>query len=118
MGDGWGLVARCDGDVPGSRTRMILSFANLGTADIFDWEDTSRARRTCPPEIWRIARRKLDVIHQAEVLSDLRVPPGNRLEALRGDRAGQHSIRINDQYRICFRWTVKGAEDVAITDYH
>ena len=62
--------------------------------------------------------RKLRQVGSAEVLDDLRIPPGNRLEALRGDRAGQHSIRINDQWRICFRWTDAGAEDVQIVDYH
>jgi proteic killer suppression protein len=66
----------------------------------------------------KVAERKLDMVHYAEKLSDLKSPPGNRLEGLRGDRAGQHSIRINDQYRVCFRWTADGAADVEITDYH
>jgi proteic killer suppression protein len=65
-----------------------------------------------------IARRKLRQLQIANVLGDLRIPPGNRLEALRGNRRGQHSIRINDQMRICFRWTAGGAEDVEIVDYH
>ena len=65
-----------------------------------------------------MANRKLLIIDAAEALNDLRVPPGNRLEQLRGDRAGQHSIRINDQWRICFNWTASGAADVEITDYH
>ena len=65
-----------------------------------------------------VARRKLRQLEIAGRLEDLRVPPGNRLEALKGDRAGQHSIRINDQYRVCFRWTAAGAEDVEIVDYH
>jgi proteic killer suppression protein len=65
-----------------------------------------------------VARRKLRQLQIAGRLDDLRVPPGNRLEALKGDRAGQHSIRINDQYRVCFRWTPAGAEDVEIVDYH
>jgi len=65
-----------------------------------------------------VARRKLRQLEIAGRLDDLRVPPGNRLEALRGDRAGQHGIRINDQYRVCFRWTVAGPEDVEIVDYH
>lgn len=65
-----------------------------------------------------MARRKLHALHYAEELGDLAAPPGNRLEALRGDRAGQNSIRINDQYRICFRWTERGPGDVEITDYH
>ena len=65
-----------------------------------------------------VARRKLRQFEIAERLDDLRVPPGNRLEALNGDRAGQHSIRVNDQYRVCFRWTTGGAEDVEIVDYH
>jgi proteic killer suppression protein len=65
-----------------------------------------------------VARRKLRQLEIAARLDDLRVPPGNRLEALKGDRAGQHSIRINDQFRVCFRWTAAGAEDVEIVDYH
>lgn len=65
-----------------------------------------------------VARRKLRQLQIAGRLDDLRVPPGNRLEALRGDRAGQHSIRVNDQYRVCFRWTPAGPEDVEIVDYH
>lgn len=66
----------------------------------------------------RVAGRKLDQLDSAEALGDLRIPPGNRLEALRGDRAGQHSIRINQQYRICFAWTDSGPTDVEIVDYH
>lgn len=65
-----------------------------------------------------VARRKLRQLQIAGRLEDLRVPPGNRLEALKGDRAGQHSIRVNDQFRVCFRWTAGGAEDVEIVDYH
>ena len=65
-----------------------------------------------------VARRKLRQLEIADRLDDLRVPPGNRLEALKGDRAGQHSIRVNDQFRVCFRWTGAGAEDVEIVDYH
>jgi proteic killer suppression protein len=65
-----------------------------------------------------VARRKLRQLEIAARLDDLRVPPGNRLEALKGDRAGQHSIRIEDQFRVCFRWTAAGAEDVEIVDYH
>lgn len=65
-----------------------------------------------------VARRKLRQLEVAGQLGDLRVPPGNRLEALKGDRAGQHSIRVNDQFRVCFRWTEGGAEDVEIVDYH
>lgn len=65
-----------------------------------------------------VARRKLRQLEIAERLDDLRVPPGNRLEALKGSRAGQHSIRVNDQFRVCFRWAAAGAEDVEIVDYH
>jgi toxin HigB-1 len=97
---------------------MILSFHDRGTEDVYDGKPSSSARRVCPQSIWRVARRKLDMIHQAALLGDLRSPPGNRLEALHGDRAGQYSVRINDQYRICFRWTELGAESVQITDYH
>jgi proteic killer suppression protein len=68
--------------------------------------------------IARIALRKLDMIDAASVIGDLASPPGNRLESLKGERKGQHSIRVNDQFRICFRWTAKGAEEVEIVDYH
>lgn len=70
------------------------------------------------PRIHRVALRKLRQVGSAESLEDLRVPPGNRLEALKGDRAGQHSIRINDQWRVCFVWTDAGPEEVQIVDYH
>jgi toxin HigB-1 len=73
---------------------------------------------TCPVTLWTVARRKLDQLDAARALDDLRAPPANRLEALRGDRRGQHSIRINDQYRICFAWTQAGPERVEIVDYH
>lgn len=97
---------------------VIRSFRNSGTRDVFHGATSTAASRSCPNDLTRIAARKLDQLNQAEVLDDLRVPPGNRLEALRGDRRGQHSIRINDQYRICFRWTDAGPEDVEIVDYH
>jgi proteic killer suppression protein len=71
-----------------------------------------------PVQVFPIARRKLEALEAAEQLNDLRVPPGNRLEALKRDRAGQHSIPINDQWRICFRWTKDGPTDVEIVDYH
>ncbi|MDE2716008.1 MAG: type II toxin-antitoxin system RelE/ParE family toxin [Chloroflexota bacterium] len=76
------------------------------------------ARRTCPQSIWRVAQRKLDQLDSATVLSDLRIPPGNRLERLTGDRSGEYSIRINNQYRICFTWTDAGPVGVEIADYH
>ncbi len=76
------------------------------------------ARKACPRDLWKIAARKLDQIDSAEALDDLRIPPGNHLESLKGDQRGQHSIRINDQYRICFIWTEAGPEEVEITDYH
>jgi len=97
---------------------MIESFGSPGTEDIFDDRNSKRARKTCPRTLWSVARRKLDQLNQAEILQDLRVPPSNRLEKLRGDRRGQHSIRINEQYRVCFRWTEHGPEDVEIVDYH
>jgi proteic killer suppression protein len=93
---------------------MIRSFADRATAQFF-------REGTCPAR-WRafesIAARKLDMLDAATSLDQLRVPPGNRLEALKGDRKGQYSIRINQQWRICFRWTPEGAEAVEIVDYH
>ncbi len=92
---------------------MIQSFHCADTRMIFE---TGRNRRF--KAILRIAERKLAQLDAAETLDFLRAPPGNRLEALKGNRVGCHSIRINDQYRLCFRWTVKGPEDVEIVDYH
>ena len=97
---------------------MIVSFDDAGTEDIFNGRDTRNARRACPLAIWRVARRKLDQLDSAAALGDLRVPVGNRLERLSGDRSRQHSIRVNDQYRVCFVWTDAGPDEVEITDYH
>jgi len=93
---------------------VIVSFRDKGTEDLFDGRDTKLARKSCPSDLVRVARRKLDQLNQAVVLGDLRAPPGNRLEKLEG----QYSIRINDQWRVCFRWTESGAEDVEIVDCH
>ena len=97
---------------------MILSFRDTASEDLFNGRDSKAARGRLPRTPWTIASRKLDAVDQADELADLKVPPGNRLEALRGDRAGQHSIRINDQYRICFRWTEAGPSDVEVVDHH
>lgn len=93
---------------------MIQSFKD---ADTRTFAETGRTRRGWQAAA-NVAMRKLDALRAAVRLDDLRAPPGNRLEALSGDRTGQHSIRINDQWRVCFRWTDAGAEDVEITDYH
>jgi proteic killer suppression protein len=85
---------------------------------VFDGAETRLARQTCPPELWPAAQRKLDQLNRAHQLRDLGLPPGNRLERLKGNRIGQHSIRINDQNRICFRWETGDAYEVEITDYH
>jgi proteic killer suppression protein len=97
---------------------VIVSFRDGGTEDVWNGKRSKVARKTCPDNILDVARRKLDMINQAVRLNDLKVPPGNRLEGLKGDRAGQCSIRINDQFRVCFYWTEAGATDVEITDYH
>ncbi|CAN5863554.1 type II toxin-antitoxin system RelE/ParE family toxin [soil metagenome] len=97
---------------------MIVSFRDQGTKDIFNGVNSKAARQTCPQTLWKVAQRRLAYVDAAVQLSDLRMPSGNRLHPLTGDRAGQHAIRINDQYRVCFRWTDRGAEDVEITDYH
>ena len=97
---------------------MIAGFANQGTWDILHGVNSPAARRACPQHLWPAARRKLDNIDQARQLADLTLHPGNRLETLRGNRRGQHSLRINDQYRICFVWQPGRADAVAITDYH
>ena len=93
---------------------MIQNFASRETEIIWSGE---RSRRL-PQDMQAIALRKLRLLNQARTLNDLRVPPGNRLEALRADRHGQHSIRINDQWRICFVWTEGGPANVEIVDYH
>ena len=97
---------------------MISSFADGSTEDLFNGVGTRRARRACPSTLWSAVRRKLTQLNRVRELRELYVPPGNRLERLRGDRAGQWSIRINDQYRICFRWEATYADDVEVTDYH
>jgi proteic killer suppression protein len=97
---------------------MIRSFKDTATEDIFNGISSKAARKACPQSLWKIAARKLDQIDSAEALDDLRIPPGNRLEALKGDRQGQHSVRINEQYRICFVWTEAVPEEVEIVDYH
>ena len=97
---------------------MIQSFKTAGTEDVFNGKNTAAVRRTCPENVWRIAARKLDQLDSVTILPELRIPPGNRLETLSGERTGQHSIRINAQYRICFNWTERGPDQVEIVDYH
>ncbi|MFQ5790174.1 MAG: type II toxin-antitoxin system RelE/ParE family toxin [Acidobacteriota bacterium] len=97
---------------------MILSFNDQGTEDIFNRRSTKAARKLCSEAIWPVARRKLDQLNAALTLASLAIPPGNRLEALVGKRRGQHSIRINEQYRICFKWSGEGVDQVEIADYH
>jgi len=93
---------------------VIQSFADRDTERLFERHPVRRL----PADLHRVMLRKLVLLDAAEHLDDLRVPPGNRLEKLRGDRAGQHSIRVNDQWRVCFRWKNGHAHDVAIVDYH
>ncbi len=92
---------------------MIVSFKDADTESLAKGRRVRRFAR-----IEEVARRKLRQLQIAGRLDDLRVPPGNRLEALKGERVGQHSIRVNDRFRVCFRWTVAGAADVEIVDYH
>ena len=93
---------------------MILSFSTTATARLWDGFRPAEL----PPSIHKTALRKLTQLHATQSLDELRVPPGNRLGALLGDRKGQHSIRVNDQYRVCFRWDVQNVRDVEIVDYH
>lgn len=93
---------------------MIQNFEDEATRKIW----TREYVRQFGPELQRAAQKKLRLLNAAETINDLRIPPGNRLEKLSGDRDGQHSIRINDQYRICFIWTAAGPTDVEIVDYH
>jgi proteic killer suppression protein len=93
---------------------MIKSFRDRTTEAVSQGE----CPKGFPPDLVKVARRKLGYLDAALDLRDLRLPQGNRLEALGGDRRGQHSIRVNDQFRICFRWTPDGPTDVEVTDYH
>ncbi|HEU0037949.1 MAG TPA: type II toxin-antitoxin system RelE/ParE family toxin [Verrucomicrobiae bacterium] len=93
---------------------MIVSFACAETERIFRGQQS----RKLPADIQNTARRKLEYLHRARSLNDLRMPPGNRLEALKGDRKGEHSIRVNDRWRICFQWREGNPEQVEIVDYH
>jgi proteic killer suppression protein len=97
---------------------VIQSFRDAGSEDVFNGESTKAARQSCPVSLWNVASRKLDLLDSVVSLNDLRVPPGNRLEALSKGQEGQHSIRINNQYRICFNWTEQGPAEVEIVDYH
>ena len=93
---------------------LIRSFKNRITEAVFH----GQCPKGFPVQIFQVARRKLEALNAADKLVDLRVPPANRLEALKRDRKGQHSVRINDQWRVCFRWTNDGPADVEIVDYH
>jgi toxin HigB-1 len=96
---------------------VIQSFCDEATADLFRDRNTRAARRI-PRDLWRVAQRKLKLLDAAGRLDDLLVPAGNRLEALKGDKAGWHSIRVNDQYRVTFRWEGGHAYEVCVEDYH
>ena len=98
--------------------KMIESFKNIGTEDIFNGKNTKEARKACPRSLWKIAARKLDQLDSIKYLEELRIPPGNKLESLSGNRKGEYSIRINNQYRICFSWSAGNPTQVEITDYH
>jgi len=97
---------------------MIISFKNRGTEDVFNGQHTKKARKVCPVDLWPSARRKIDQLDSVIEVNELKISPGNRLEALNGDRQGEYSIRIGQQYRICFQWSLNGPELVEIIDYH
>ena len=97
---------------------MIHSFKNQATEDIFNGKNTKIARKLCPQLLWKVACRKLDQLDSIQELDELRIPPGNRFEALSGDRSEAFSIRINAQFRVCFKWKESSPCDVEITDYH
>ena len=97
---------------------MIKTLKSAGTENVFDGVASPSARKCCPQSIWPVARRKLDQINRVRELTELEVSPGNRLELLKGDRENQYSIRINQQYRICFLWEEGHAYEIEITDYH
>ena len=97
---------------------MIQSFKNRGTEDVFNGKNTKNARKICSQNLWRIARRKLDQLDSVIKVEELKIPPNNKLKMLSGFRTGEYSIRINEQYRICFIWQAEGPENVEIVDYH
>lgn len=97
---------------------MIVSFRDQATEDIFNGVNSKAARNACPQTLWRVVARKLDQLDTVLTLEEIKVPPGNRLEKLSGTRSSEHSIRINDQFRICFTWSELGPKNVEITDYH
>ena len=97
---------------------MTRSFADTGSEDVYNGRNTGAARAVCPRQLLSVAARRLDQLDSAEALNDLRLPRGNRLEALLGNRKGQHSIRVNQRYRVCFRWSEQGPSEVQIVDYH
>lgn len=97
---------------------MIQSFRGQGTQDVWNGANTKAASQTRPSDVWKGARRRLAALNAATALTDLKMPPSNKLHPLTKDREGQHAIWINTRYRICFRWTENGPEDVEITDYH
>jgi len=96
---------------------VIQSFADAATEDLFNGRDT-KAARAIDKAVWRVAWRQLDMINAAATLGDLRVPPGNRLEALKGDQHGRHSIRVNERFRVTFRFDGQDAHGVRCEDYH
>jgi len=104
--------------IPCYHVYMIVSFKTQATEDVFNGSNTKEARKLCPQQLWKVATRKLDQLDSVEQLEELKVPPGNRLENLSGNRKGQCSIRINEQYRICFIWSDPGPSEVEIVDYH
>jgi toxin HigB-1 len=95
-----------------------LAIQSFKSADLAEIAAGRRPGRRFPADLIRVTRRKLDMLDQAIRLEDLRFPPANHLEGLTGDRIGQHSIRVNDQFRLCFRWTVAGPENIEFVDYH
>jgi proteic killer suppression protein len=97
---------------------VIESFHDRASKDIFNGINSKAARKSCPEKLWKIATRKLDQLDSVQSLEELKVPPGNRLEVLSGNRKGQYSIRINEKYRICFVWGESGPSEVEVTDYH
>jgi len=96
---------------------MIINFKSQAAQDIYDGINSKEARKI-PASVWKVAQRKLDMVNAALNIRDLKIPPGNRLEALKGNRKGFYSVRINDQYRIVFRFKDGNGYDVEITDYH
>ncbi len=111
-------IVTCKAWDPCYHVTMIESFKDQAAEDLFNGVNSKVARKACPRTLWRIVSRKLDQLDSVQSLEELKIPPGNRLEGLSGERKAEYSIRVNEQYRICFKWGNLGPKNVEVVDYH